>query len=277
MDFQNNTPPEINVRKYLLPVAVIVILLIFLFNSTVTIESGNAGVMYRPFSGGVDIKNTYGEGFHLIAPWNKMIKYEVRQQEGYEKMTVLSSNGLDIILEASIWFQAKFEQLGELHQKRGELYIDRVIKPAIRSATRSVVGRYTPEQIYSSKRDAIQEEIYIETKKILDKQYVQLNEVLIRDVTLPPTIKGAIERKLKQEQEALEYEFRIEKAKQEAERQRIDAEGKARANRILSASLTDKILKEKGIEATKELAKSENSKVVVVGGKDGLPLILGDK
>jgi len=233
--------------------------------------------MYRPFSGGVDVKNTYGEGFHLIAPWNKMIKYEVRQQEGYEKMTVLSSNGLDIILEASIWFQPRFEQLGELHQKRGEQYVERVIKPAIRSATRSVVGRYTPEQIYSSKRDAIQEEIYSETKKILDKQFVQLNEVLIRDVTLPPTIKGAIERKLKQEQEALEYEFRIEKAKQEAERQRIDAEGKARANRILSASLTDKILKEKGIEATKELAKSDNSKVVVVGGKDGLPLILGDK
>jgi len=277
MDFQNNTPPEINVRKYLFPIAGVVILLIFLFNSTVTIESGNAGVMYRPFSGGVDVKNTYGEGFHLIAPWNKMIKYEVRQQEGYEKMTVLSSNGLDIILEASIWFQPRFEQLGELHQKRGEQYVERVIKPAIRSATRSVVGRYTPEQIYSSKRDAIQEEIYSETKKILDKQFVQLNEVLIRDVTLPPTIKGAIERKLKQEQEALEYEFRIEKAKQEAERQRIDAEGKARANGILSASLTDKILKEKGIEATKELAKSDNSKVVVVGGKDGLPLILGDK
>ncbi len=277
MDFQNNTPPEINVRKYLFPIAGVVILLIFLFNSTVTIESGNAGVMYRPFSGGVDVKNTYGEGFHLIAPWNKMIKYEVRQQEGYEKMTVLSSNGLDIILEASIWFQPRFEQLGELHQKRGEQYVERVIKPAIRSATRSVVGRYTPEQIYSSKRDAIQEEIYSETKKILDNQFVQLNEVLIRDVTLPPTIKGAIERKLKQEQEALEYEFRIEKAKQEAERQRIDAEGKARANHILSASLTDKILKEKGIEATKELAKSDNSKVVVVGGKDGLPLILGDK
>ena len=277
MDFQNNTPPEINVRKYLFPIAGVIILLIFLFNSTVTIESGNAGVMYRPFSGGVDVKNTYGEGFHLIAPWNKMIKYEVRQQEGYEKMTVLSSNGLDIILEASIWFQPRFEQLGELHQKRGEQYVERVIKPAIRSATRSVVGRYTPEQIYSSKRDAIQEEIYSETKKILDKQFVQLNEVLIRDVTLPPTIKGAIERKLKQEQEALEYEFRIEKAKQEAERQRIDAEGKARANGILSASLTDKILKEKGIEATKELAKSDNSKVVVVGGKDGLPLILGDK
>jgi len=138
------------------------------------------------------------------------------------------------------------------------------------------VGRYTPEQIYSSKRDAIQKEIFDETKKILDRQYLQLNDILIRDVTLPPTIKGAIERKLKQEQEALEYEFRLAKAKQEAIRQRIDAEGKAKANIILSASLTDKILKEKGIEATKELANSPNAKVVVIGsGKDGMPLILG--
>jgi len=205
-----------------------------------------------------------------------MFKYEVRQQEVFEKLSVLSSNGLDIKLEASIWCQPQYEQLGLLHQKRGQEYIERVIRPAVRSATRSVVGRYTPEQIYSSKRDAIQEEIFDETKKILDRQYVQLNDILIRDVTLPPTIKGAIERKLKQEQEALEYEFRLAKAKQEAERQRIDAEGKAKANTILSASLTDKILKEKGIEATKDLASSPNAKVIVVGsGKDGLPLILG--
>ena len=156
-----------------------------------------------------------------------------------------------------------------------ENYLDRVVKPAARSATRSVVGRYTPEQIYSSKRDVIQEEIYLETKKILDKQYVQLNEVLVRDVTLPTTIKEAIERKLKQEQESLEYEFRLQKATKEAEKQKIEAEGKAAANRILNASLTDKILKEKGIQATLELAKSPNAKTVVIGsGKSGLPLIL---
>jgi len=111
----------------------------------------------------------------------------------------------------------------------------------------------------------------------LDKQYVQLNEVLVRDVTLPPTIKDAIERKLRQEQESLEYEFRLEKATKEAERQRIEAEGKAAANTILSASITDNILKEKGIQATVELSKSGNSKVIVIGsGKDGLPLILGN-
>ena len=103
-----------------------------------------------------------------------------------------------------------------------------------------------------------------------------MNEVLVKDVTLPPTIKNAIETKLKQEQESLEYKFKIEKATKEAERQRIDAEGKAAANKILSESLTDKILKEKGIEATLELAKSPNAKTIVIGsGKDGLPLILG--
>lgn len=275
--------PTINIPEFKFPKVgvwafiLILVFIIILFRSAVTIDSGHAGVIYRKFGGGVDTETTYGEGFHIIAPWNTMIEYEVRQQEVLEKMTVLSSNGLDIVLEATIWFQPKYEELGLLHQKRGLEYIDRVIKPAVRSATRSVVGRYTPEQIYSSKRDAIQQEIQVETKKILDKQFVQLNDVLIRDVTLPPTIKGAIERKLKQEQEALEYEFRIEKAKQEAERQRIDAEGKAIANRILSQSLTDKILKEKGIEATKELSKSPNAKVIVVGsGKGGLPIILGN-
>ena len=105
-----------------------------------------------------------------------------------------------------------------------------------------------------------------------------MDAILIRDVTLPSTLRTAIEQKLKQEQESLEYEFRLVKAKKEAERQKIDAEGKAVANKILSASLTDKILKEKGIDATLALAKSPNSKVVVVGsGKDGLPLILGNQ
>ena len=160
--------------------------------------------------------------------------------------------------------------------KIGTNYLNRVVIPAMRSAARSVVGRYTPEQIYSTKRDAIQEEIFEETKKLLDEKYVQLNQVLIRSVTLPPTIKSAIESKLKQEQEALEYEFKLDKAAQEAERQRVEAEGKAKANSIVSASITDKILRDKGIEATLKLAESPNSKVVIIGGNDGMPIILGD-
>jgi regulator of protease activity HflC (stomatin/prohibitin superfamily) len=259
-------------------IIVAVLALVFFSKATVTIGSGEAGVLYKTFGGGVVTDEpALGEGFHLVAPWNKVIVYEVRQQELLEKMKVLSSNGLDILLEVTAWYQPQTEELGLLHQKKGQDYLDRVIKPSIRSAARSVVGRYTPEQIYSSKRDAIQKEIFDETKKILDGQYVQLNEVLVRDVTLPPTIKTAIEKKLKQEQEFLEYEFTIQKAEKEAERQKIDAEGKATANRILNASLTANILKEKGIQATLELANSKNAKVIVVGsGKDGMPLILGN-
>ncbi len=271
---------QLQLPKSLMPLIFVgIIAIIFLSKSTVTIDSGEAGVLWKRFAGGVVTDQPpLGEGFHIVAPWNEVYVYEVRQQELYEKMKVLSSNGLDIQLETSTWYLPKAQDLGKLHQQIGENYLERIIKPALRSAARSVVGRYTPEQLYSSKRDVIQNEIYEETKIILQDQFVQLNEVLVRDVTLPPTIKDAIERKLKQEQESLEYEFRLVTAEKEAEKQIIEAQGKADANRILSASLTEKILQDKGIEATLQLSNSPNSKVIVIGsGKDGLPLILGNQ
>ncbi|WBU89134.1 prohibitin family protein [Cellulophaga omnivescoria] len=266
--------------KIALPVLFVIILIIVIISkSAVTIDSGHAGVLYETLGEGVVTNEPpMGEGFHVVAPWNKVYIYEIRQQEVLEKMNVLSSNGLDIKLEASAWFQPKRNELGKLHQEKGEDYIQRVLLPTIRSAARSVVGRYTPEQLYSSKRDAIQQEIFDETKKIVDGEYIQLNEILVRDVTLPPTIKDAIERKLKQEQESLEYEFRLVTAKKEAEKVTIEAQGKANANKILSASLTDKILQDKGIDATIKLSESPNAKVIVIGsGDSGLPLILGNQ
>jgi regulator of protease activity HflC (stomatin/prohibitin superfamily) len=269
---------QLQIPKGILPIILLVIIIITIFKSAVTIGAGESGVLWKRFAGGVVTDQPpLSEGFHLVAPWNDVIIYELRQQELTEKMKVLSSNGLDIQLEATAWYQPDYENLGMLHKTKGENYLDRVLKPAIRSATRSVVGRYTPEQIYSSKRDAIQQEIFDETKNIIKDQYVQLNEVLVRDVTLPPAIKNAIERKLGQEQESLEYKFRLEKAQKEAEKQRIEAQGKADANRILSASLNDKILQDKGIEATLKLSQSPNTKIIVIGStKDGLPLILGN-
>ena len=262
-----------------LPIIIgIVLLIIFISKSTVTIGSGEAGVLYKTFGGGVVTDEPpLSEGFHLVAPWNKIYIYEVRQQSLEETMTVLSSNGLEIKIDASTWFQPSYQNLGSLHREKGEAYIQRLLQPAIRSAARAVVGRYNPEQLYSTKREVIQKEILEESQIILKDQYVQVNEVLVRDVSLPPTIKEAIERKLRQEQESLEYEFRLTKAEQEAERQRIDAEGKARANEILNASLTENILREKGIQATLELARSSNAKTVVIGGGEGgMPLILGN-
>ncbi len=262
-----------------LPIIVILILVIVvLAKSAVTIDAGHAGVLYETLGDGVDPdKDPLGPGFHLIAPWNRVIDYETRQQQLFEEMRVLSSNGLEIQIDATAWYNPIEKDIGKLHNQKGKNYLERILQPAIRSAARSVVGRYTPEQLYSSKRDAIQEEIFQETKKIVEDQYIQLNNILIRDVTLPPTIKQAIERKLKQEQESLEYEFRLVTASKEAEKVRIEAQGKADANRILSASLNDQILRDKGIEATLKLSESPNSKVIVIGsGEGGLPIILGD-
>jgi len=262
-----------------IPIIIIAILLIILLaKSAVTIGSGERGVLYRLTSGVVTDEPPLDEGFHVVAPWNKVFVYNVRQQELLEKdMSVLSSNGLEIRLDASVLYEATTATVALLHQTRGEDYLQSVIIPAIRSATRSVVGRYTPEQLYSTKRDAIQNEIFEETKKIIEPQYIQLNAVLVRDVALPATIKDAIERKLKQEQESLEYEFRLITADKEAQKQRIEAQGKADANRILSASLNSMILQDKGIEATIKLSESPNAKVIVIGsGDSGLPIILGN-
>lgn len=265
--------------KSIVPIIIVVVVgIIFIANSTVNINSGQAGVLFERFGGGVVTDEApLEEGFHIVAPWNSVFVYDVRQQTIDESMKVLSSNGLDITLDVTIWFEPTYDQLGLLHKEKGENYIPKLIQPAVRSASRTVVGRYKPEELYAQKRESIQNEMYDETQQLLKNQYVQVNRILVRDVSLPATIKQAIERKLKQEQESLEYEFRLEKAAKEKQRQEIEAEGKARANEILSASLTDKILQEKGIQATIELSKSENSKVIVIGsGKDGMPIILGN-
>jgi len=272
---------QLQLPKTLMPIIIgVIVLVIFLSKSTVTINSGEVGVLYKTFGGGVVTEEIpLGEGFQVVAPWNKVFVYNVRQQELLEReMSVLSSNGLEIKLDASVLYQPTAATVGLLHQTRGKDYLNSVIIPAVRSATRSVVGRYTPEQLYSTKRDAIQNEIFEETKKIVEPQYIQLNTILVRDVTLPPTIKTAIESKLKQEQESLEYEFRLVTAAKEAEKQIIEAKGKADANRILSASLNEQILQDKGIEATIKLSESPNSKVIIIGGgKSGMPIILGNQ
>lgn len=262
----------------ILTIIIIILGIIFISKSAVTIGPGEGGVIFERFGDGINTETTYGEGFHIVAPWNKMIVRKVRQQSISDEMNVLSVNGLEVKVSGTVWYEPEFSNLGKLIKTKGEDYERELLDPAINAAARSVVGRYTPEQLYSSKRDVIEQEILVEVSSVLKDQFLVVKRVLVEDVKLPPTIRTAIETKLKQEQESLEYEFRLAKAKKEAERQKIDAEGKATANRILSASLTDKILQEKGIEATLKLAESNNSKVVVIGsGKDGLPLILGNQ
>ena len=274
-----NNQMELNFPKGGIFLVVIAVAAIILFSkSTVTIGPGEGGVIFETLGSGINTEKTYGEGFHIVAPWNRMIVRKVRQQSISDEMNVLSVNGLEVKVNGTIWYEPEFDNLGKLIKTKGQDYERELLDPAINAAARSVVGRYTPEQLYSSKRDVIEQEILEEVQTVLKDQYLSVTRVLVEDVKLPSTIRIAIETKLKQEQESLEYEFRISKAKKEAERQKIDAEGKAIANKILSASLTDKILQEKGIEATLELSKSPNSKVIVIGsGESGMPIILGNQ
>ena len=155
-------------------------------------------------------------------------------------------------------------------------FLESIIKPEIRSVTREVIGNYLPEELYSTKREAIEDEIYALTKVNIEAKYLRLDAILIRDVTLPTTLRTAIEQKLKQEQESLEYEFKIDKARKEAERKEIEANGIAKFQKIVNRTITPQLLKWKGVEATQEIAKSDNAKVIVIGNGDGdLPIILG--
>ena len=253
-----------------------IFILLFGTRVTYTVGPGQKAVVFYRFGKGLDKENVKNQGFHFIAPWNEKYIYNVRIQEDLSIMEVLSKNGLTIKTELSYRYKPVDNKVGYVHDDLGINYHDNIIIPEIRSVTREVIGEYLPEELYSTKREVIEDEIFERTKVTLLDKNLLLDAVLIRDVTLPKTLQDAIENKLKQEQISLEYDFKLVQAEKEAQKQIIEAEGKAKANRILSASLTDNILRDKGIEATLQLSESPNSKVVVVGSaEDGLPIILG--
>lgn len=259
-------------------IAFILLLLIIGFSNAtfLTVDAGERGVLFRRFSGGLDRENIYQPGFHIIAPWNVMYVYDVREQQVEEEMEVLSSQGLNINVDITVRVNPKYDKIAEIHEKFGPDYVKRLVVPETRSSVREMIGQFTPEELYSTKRDEVQKLIQNNLAKSLDANFVELRATLIRDIELPEKVRTAIEEKLEAEQSALKYEFILNQERQEAERKIIEAQAKADANQILNASLTDKILQDKGIEATLELANSPNSKVIIVGGNgDGLPLILG--
>lgn len=242
---------------------------------TTTIQSGEAGVRYSPF-GGTDLSQTYGEGIKVHAPWVTVIEYDVRVQEKLEDINALSSNGLAIGMDVSVRWRPIADVLPQLHTNYGPDYYRKLVQPEMRSAVREVVGRFTPEELYSTKRAELQEQIQARVEEGVEGRFVQVDAVLIRDLRLPDQIQVAIQNKLKEEQEAERYEFTIRKEELEAQRKKIEAEGQAEYQRIITESLSQQFLRFKGIEATQVLAASPNTKTIIVGGgESGLPVILG--
>ncbi len=256
----------------------LVVALIGFFSNSIflTIQPGEKGIIFQRFSGGLDKENIYSQGFHVIAPWNRMIIYSVREEQMEEKMDVLSSNGLSITVDISTRFHPTYKALGDLHDEFGVNYKSSLVVPEVRSAVREVVGRFSPEELYSTKRSEVEQAIFDKVTSSLSDNHIELKALLIRSVTLPTTISDAIERKLEQEQQSKEYEFRLIREQKEAQRKEIEAEGIKRFQDIVSQGISKNYLQWKGIEATQELANSTNTKVVVIGNSDdGLPLILG--
>ena len=271
-------PNPARIRGLMIAALVFAPILLLWGSLTVTIPSGHAGLVFYTFGEGIDPDEApLTSGFHFKAPWNKVYDYEIRQKERMERIEVLSSNLLKIEMDMTIFFQPQFSNLGLLEIERGRNYEEKVVVPAMRSVAREVIAKYLPEEFNTTRRDEIQTEIDARMTEKLSENYLQLNDVLIRNIRLPKKLEEAIERKLQQEQESLEYEFRLEKASKEADRMRIEAEGIRDYQAIVSKGISQELLKWKGIEATSALANSPNTKVVVIGSaKDGLPLILGD-
>jgi regulator of protease activity HflC (stomatin/prohibitin superfamily) len=231
------------------------------------------GVRWRAVTGTAG--RTYGEGWSMVLPWDRMFIYSVRVQDRKEDLHILANNGLSIALETSIRFRAIPEELVPLHVEIGPDYYNSIVAPILRSEARKVGGRYSPEEIYSSKREAVEQEILAEVVRAIAGKHVDVQAILIRNVDLPDNIKRAISDKLEEEQKALKMTFTLARERQEAERKRIEAQGIADFQRTVAEGLTADVLRWKGIEATEKLAGSANAKVVVIGGKEGLPLILG--
>lgn len=236
---------------------------------------GEVGVRYDPFFGGTQTE-VYGEGLVVKFPWDRFYTYEVRLQNSRHTMRALSSEGMAFDIEISVLFRPEAGALGELHQELGPNYRERVIEPIVVSTVRQVFARYTSHAVYTTDFTTFQAEIADQLTDTAVHDLVEFTSVLIMQLELPAIVRLAIERKLEQEQLAESYEFILASQRAEAERQRIEAIGLQNFYSIVASSLSEEVLIWQGIDATVQLADSENAKIVVIGNGDGqMPIILG--
>jgi len=253
---------------------IIALTILILWNRIViTIYAGEGGVLFKRFSGTV-IDRVYPEGFFFIFPWDIMTNYNLRVQEKKHDFEVLSKQGLRIKIKISIRYKPDRDLLGVLHQKIGPNYLHAVVIPEVESVIRKYFGQLNDEEIYTSKK-AILEKIKNDSTKQLADKFIILDDLIVRKIEFPPMVEQAIESKITQYHKFKEYEYKIEREKLEADRKLIEANGISRYKDVISKNITKRYLEWNGIQATLELAKSPNAKVVVIGSeKNGLPIIL---
>lgn len=246
---------------------------ILVFNCVTRVSTGQVGVLtlFGRVTG-----ETLPEGIHLINPLKTNNPMSIQTQTIKESANTPSSEGLMMNLDTSLIYHLNPERAAEVFQKIGPGYEAVVVEPTLRAAIREATSSHTANALYTGEREMVGKQIFEQLTTELNKRGLLVENVLLRDIQLPITLKNAIEAKQQAEQESLAMNFRLQKETQEAQRKRIEAQGVRDFQQIVAQGITPSLLEWKGIEATETLAKSTNAKVVVIGNsKNGLPLILG--
>jgi regulator of protease activity HflC (stomatin/prohibitin superfamily) len=249
------------------------LVVILLFNSVTTVQTGNVGVLtlFGAVTGPV-----LGSGIHLINPLKSNKQMSVQTQELKESASVPSSEGLVINLDTSLIYHLNPERAADVLKGIGVNYETKIIEPTLRSSIREATASHSANALYTGEREMVANQIFSQLQTQLEPRGITIEKVLLRDIQLPVTLKASIEAKQQAEQEALAMSFRLQKETQEAQRKRIEAQGIRDFQQIVAQGISPQLLEWKGIEATESLAKSSNTKIVVIGNsKNGLPLILG--
>jgi regulator of protease activity HflC (stomatin/prohibitin superfamily) len=255
-------------------------------SAVVQVDAGEVGV--QSIFGKVQ-SSTLNSGLNFVNPLAKVIVFDAKTQNytmsgvhdegdkaGDDAIRVLTADGLEVIVDLTVLYRIIPSEAPRVLREIGENYKDKVVRPITRTMIRDNAVYYDAVGLYSLKRNEFQQRIYSDIEKNFKKRGLVLEQLLIRNINLPTSVKTTIESKINAEQDAQKMQFVLQKEKQEAERKRVEAQGIADYQKILSTGLSDKQLQYESIIAQKELAKSPNAKVIIMGGKSA-PIILGNQ
>ena len=269
--FGKNIAPQIQLhpqmRYFLAALAVAVTLILSMVK---VVPPGHVGVLV--FMG--KVYGSVSEGVHLINPLASMELMSVRTKEVFEHAEAPSKEGLNVALEVSCLYHLNPAEAANIYRQVGPNYETVVVNPQFRAAIRGITVNHEAKDLYTSSRELISNEIFQDLETNLGKRGIIVETILLRKVDLPKLVVEAINAKLAADQQAQQMRFVLDKERQEAERKRIEAQGIQDFQKIISQGLSEQLLRWKGIETTRALAESANSKLIIVGGRDGLPLIL---
>jgi regulator of protease activity HflC (stomatin/prohibitin superfamily) len=249
-------------------IAVVLLVVVVLWHRIIYIvPSGGAGVMWSLFFGGTVTDHVFGEGIHIMLPFDRFTIYDTRVQTVQSDLTVLTNRGLPIDLKLTIRFHPDYDTVALLHQRVGTDYVGKIVQPTIESVLRRYIGREEPEDIYTNK-EGVLSSIISRAINETSEQFVSIDDLVIRQVVLPEALRDAIAAKLIYQQQEEGYEFRLAAETREAERKRIEAEGTSAAQKIIQLSLTPEMLRYEAIRVEGDLAKSNNAKLLIMNGAD---------